>query len=502
MTIQMTLDDDFNVPDVKPDVEKIVKEQGNIVIFEVKPQNGKFLVRGELHFELLYVSEDDENPVHSLSGSLPFEEVVNMDEATTTDEILCKWDMEDLSTSLINSRKCSVRAIVSLTYTVKERYEEEVALEIEEEENVWCLRKDMTYSDCIENKKDTYRIKEEIVLPSSKPDIVELLYSEAVLQGVETRLIPEGIHMSGSIEVFILYVGDEEDKRIYYSQNKIPFSGTVKLDEYNEDMIAHVIVNILNKDIQIKADEDGEKRIIDCEVVLELAMQIYEEENIEIVEDVYSTKKEFCPQKKTIYFDQILYKNNSKARISEQMILTESSGKILQICNGTGTVRIEEEEIVEDGIQVEGVVEVQLLYVTDDDESPLGAQKGVVPFRHLVEVPGITKDTVYEMTPYLEELSVAMVDGNDAEVKAMIAVNVIAFSPCEANVISSVEVKELDLNKLEKIPGLVGYIVKEGDTLWSIAKKFFTTTQSIMEQNELDTQEVKPGDKLLLVKKA
>lgn len=55
------------------------------------------------------------------------------------------------------------------------------------------------------------------------------------------------------------------------------------------------------------------------------------------------------------------------------------------------------------------------------------------------------------------------------------------------------------LRKDTKIPGIVGYVVKEGDTLWSIAKTYFTTVESIREQNE-EVSEIKPGDKLLIVK--
>ena len=57
----------------------------------------------------------------------------------------------------------------------------------------------------------------------------------------------------------------------------------------------------------------------------------------------------------------------------------------------------------------------------------------------------------------------------------------------------------LDYDKIREIPGIVGYIVKEGDTQWSIAKAYFTTVESIREQNE-DISDIKPGDKLLIVK--
>ena len=48
---------------------------------------------------------------------------------------------------------------------------------------------------------------------------------------------------------------------------------------------------------------------------------------------------------------------------------------------------------------------------------------------------------------------------------------------------------------------MVGYMVKQGDTLWNIAKKFHTTVDSIMKLNELESDQIMPGDKLLLLKK-
>ena len=46
----------------------------------------------------------------------------------------------------------------------------------------------------------------------------------------------------------------------------------------------------------------------------------------------------------------------------------------------------------------------------------------------------------------------------------------------------------------------MGYIVKEGDDLWSLAKNYSTTKEGIMEVNELTSEDIKPGEKLLIFK--
>ena len=54
--LQLTLDDDFNVPDIKPDIDRIITQQGDIRINEIKAMNGKLLLKGVLEFNVLYFS--------------------------------------------------------------------------------------------------------------------------------------------------------------------------------------------------------------------------------------------------------------------------------------------------------------------------------------------------------------------------------------------------------------------------------------------------------------
>ena len=54
---QITLDDDYNVPDYRPDIVKIIKEHGELKLDEVKPALGAVWVKGKLIFRVLYRSD-------------------------------------------------------------------------------------------------------------------------------------------------------------------------------------------------------------------------------------------------------------------------------------------------------------------------------------------------------------------------------------------------------------------------------------------------------------
>ena len=69
-------------------------------------------------------------------------------------------------------------------------------------------------------------------------------------------------------------------------------------------------------------------------------------------------------------------------------------------------------------------------------------------------------------------------------------------------IIEKVEEKPLDMKKLQAMPGILVYMVKPGDELWDIARKYHTSIQEIRTINALkENQEPSPGTPLLVVKK-
>lgn len=76
---QITLENDMNVPDSKPDIDKIIKIEGNILSNSVVALDGRAGIKGTLDYFILYTSSDDIVPVHNLSGSINFDESVGLE---------------------------------------------------------------------------------------------------------------------------------------------------------------------------------------------------------------------------------------------------------------------------------------------------------------------------------------------------------------------------------------------------------------------------------------
>lgn len=497
---QATFDEDYNVPDVKPDVGRMIQKKGEVAVSEVQVGEGRARVLGSLCFSLLYVSDGEERRVCSLEGALPVDENLNLDGLSGGDKICLKWEIEDLSIHLINSRKLNVKAIVTFHASVEELKDIEIPSELKEPQDISVKKKDIQVLELGVHKKDTLRIKKEMAVASNKPDIHEILWKDIEIRGLDIRSGEGKVDVRGELFLFVLYAGADAETPLQWLEQAIPFSGEVECADCVSDMIPNIEVTMVQNTMEIAPDADGEERMLQTDVVLELDLKLYREVSMQLLQDVYTPKMKTIPLSRPRELESLLVRNYSKCRIADKLKLEEGQSKILQICHGEGNIKVDDVRIVENGILAEGVLELRILYIVSDDEMPFYAAETAVPFSHVVEAPGITKDCRYHLRTDLEQLSTTMIDSNEIEIKAVIDLNAVVLKCRDEEIIEEIREEELDMEELQNMPGIVCYLVQPGDTLWDIAKQFYTTTEEIRELNGLASDEIHPMDSLILVK--
>ena len=294
---QVTLDDDFIVPDTMSDIAQVILDTGEIQMEPVKTQNERVVVRGKLDFHVLYRKE--EGGLQVLGGLIPFEETINVPGLEEKDYVGVGWQLEDLNADMINSRKLSIKGIVTLEVKVESLFDTEAAVElgtVEDEEDgipqVETLKRTIDVAAIALRRKDTYRLKEEITLSGTKPAIDRILWTEMRLSGVTARPLDQKIHLEGTLMVFVIYEGEGESAMIQWVEESIPFSGELEMQGAVEEMIPAISARLIHKGIEEKPDYDGEMRELDVDAVIELDIRLYEERQLDILSDMYATNRE------------------------------------------------------------------------------------------------------------------------------------------------------------------------------------------------------------------
>ena len=455
---QFYIDDDYNVPDAKKDVGRIIISDGTLQVEEMKQVENYLKVTGKLEFRVLYTADETIPEPASLEGRIPLAEIT------------------------IGMEKC---------------VGEELTTDIEGENPVFKKTKEEELLKVFATGKDTYRIKEEVSLSGTKENIGTILWTDVTGGKADTQIGTDELLIQGELNIFCLYESVEE--KTDWINRTVPYEGRIECMGTVPGMYHQASLNLTDVNVEARMDENGEMRILGIEATLEVRLVVYEEEKIQILEDMYMLDHVCVPDIKEKKCFRLKLQNHSKCRIAEELTLPELKDNILQICYCKGKIQPESTKAEEDGIHIEGVLHMMFLYVREDDQMPFGVWQGMVPFTYLLENGG-GEPEAEELDWTVEQLSVGLMGNGEVEVKAVLAFNCFQKEPVMVQNIESAKFTPMSTEELENRPGIVGYFVKNGDTLWNLAKKYNTTVENIKEVNHMEKEDVNKGDKILIFK--
>lgn len=441
---QITLEDDVNIADAKPDVYQVVTQQGHVELEEVRASDGHVHVKGVLHFKVLYLADEETHHPACMEGELAFEEQILMGSVSGTDQVQAQAILEDLSVGMINSRKLSVQALLQIRLFTERMKQLDVAVGLDGTEQIEVKKKDLQALDLIVAKKDILRVKKDLLLPGGMPNIFALLWKSCQIREMAFRVLDGKLQATGELSLFFFYEEESETKKAVWYETTVPVSAA-----------------------------------IECQGVTKQA-------------DVVRGKGQYR---------RLLVKNTAKTRVSDQFSISPGMPQIQQICGSFGEVFVQEIKKQSDGVLVKGTVNVQILYESAEEEVPCGCLKGELVFEELLETAEPVKNTCScRIAASLEQLSVQAQNEQEAEVRAVVCVKGLICADCEEEIVTDALLRAPDPEKQANQPGIVVYLAGEGETLWDICKKYDVPMDGMREMNNLTQDEIRPGDQLLIVK--
>ena len=497
---QITLEEDKNISDRNPDAERILMEKGKVLMEELRPGMDSLSMKGKLEYEVLYSSEDGSRGIYRMQGEIPWEEKVRVEGMEPMDNPQVTANIEDLRSSLINSRKINTRSLINFCIKAREIKDNEILLDIESPGNVQIKKEPYSQSVIAVDKKDVFRFKEDLELPSSLPPIGEVLWKYLELGKWEIKPLEDNISIQGEVHVFILYESAEEQPQIRSYETTIPFSGNIECPGANSCMVADITPQVSFSNLSIKPDYDGEDRMIDVEMVLEIPIQLYEQKEIEQITDIYSTSMEMIPEYSNGKCKIIRDKYQGRYKITEGIKLPASSGKILQICHTNPQVWIEDSAMEKEGLHMDGIMHVTLMYISDDERRKYEVVKKDIPFSYTMENMNLSANSRWKISPMIEQCSAVILDENNVEIKCMVCFDILIEEIREKMSVGNVSCRPFDDGVVNNTPGIIVYVPAKKESIWQVGKQYFVSQESIKEINQLTGNELEPGQKILLVK--
>lgn len=498
---QVTLDDDCIVRDSKPDIIKIIHTKGTVAFEETKVSNQTVWITGKLTFTVLYRSDAGGNKLETLTDSVNFGEKIFMEEVEELDTVKLSGKLEDLSINAINSRKLAVRAVIGIQAVSEQPEEQELIREVVADENVQQKCRTQPMLLLVTSKRDILRMHHELALPGASPNIGKIIYYHVDVRNKEVTLGSNRVQVHAEAYVSVLY--NSVEGQLEWFETMVPVAENMDCETDAAQPLYWITVTPMETALEAAEDYDGEMRAFQMDIVFDVDIKVWKEEEVMMLSDVYSLKETLVPHTMPLKSLSLLMKNEAKQRIAQQMKLADGQEKILQLCSYEGDVDLDRVDIVENGLRAEGVLTVHILYATADDGFPVGHSFEQIPFTQIIDVPELSanaENCTYEIDPGIDQLQVNLLDNERYEIKASVSLTALVFREDYASHIVSIDTEPFDAAQVQAQPGITGYIVQPQDTLWNIARRYHTTEQMIVSTNALKAPVVTAGEKLMIVK--
>ena len=497
---QVIIQTDIIVPDVKPDISKILVIDADDFITSTETYPDRVLVEGSLKFKIIYTSENSDERVKSIDYTYHFTQNVAIQGVRQGMKAKAKCIVEHVAYDIVNERKVNVKAIANMLVKVFEEERQQVAYSIEGSEDVQVLRKTLRADTLVQTFEDKYSVSEDMDIPSGKPSIGEILRTDVAVAQKDVKIDENKILIKADINVKNIYASDDPSRLIQAVEHEVPFTKLIEVEEVSENSKCICDINIADYVIEIAQDNDGESRIISFKADVNVDLQVYETKFFDNIEDAYAPGKKLILNRSQVYIPSQTVYEKAQSLIKESIFVFDDKPGISEVLSVIAKPEVSQINVSDDRIEIEGVVDCKILYASSEEDSPMHCAESQLPFTHVIDAKGIIAEQRCSVDTFLTNLSYSLISGNEIEVRCAVESEIFYISGNEARVINSVEETALDESMRSKKASFILYFAQENDTLWDIAKMYSTTMEKIKKVNGISDDEIiEPGRKILII---
>lgn len=493
---QTTVESDIIVPDINPDILKVLKTNACACITQKSIQQGRVYIRGIVRINLLYLPEDNlSGELKCINSVLDFSHIINVPEAKEGMILCAEAECESVEENLINSRKINIKCLLGINVKIISPKKIEAAVSADETSGLEVKRKNFEVISTTPDYDFEFVLKERLSFPQGKPDSCEILRADSALFTNELKISDKKAALSGEAKLSVLYRGKNETgsaEVIECAQYSLPFTETPVGEEFKEGMEGEVDYSVKSIICTAEPQSEGEEDALYAEITVCACIRAFKTEKLCVLSDVFA--KEFNVDAERKAFDIESFLGNGYIQIPQKEImeLPPYLPEISKVCDISAVPVVSGVEISDGKVIVKGRVCVNALYITDSADLPVAGFEQSFEFLHSFEILGIKDGAICEAKVTPEHISYTLSGDRSLALRIITSLSLKCMVLEKTMLIENVE-KSSD--PLPKQSPVTIYFAQQGDTLWDVAKKYHISEEKLKEDNEcIENDALKCGD--------
>lgn len=264
MKDRFTVKEEMTIPASQPEIGEILMETVRLTEQDIRPMDGKAMVRGNFCIQLLYA--DGEGNLGSLTEKIPFNGYLENGDIDPKTDLMGNLTIEDCRlTPAVDedgeTRQLNADVTIGAALNGNETEEQQILMDAYAPNGVVSLKKEsITYPVTVANGRNQFTIKERITVESGE---MPMMRAETVWGDVRLssgRTMQDVAEAEGVLTADILYHCADDTEPVAMLRRGIPFTQTMELKGVQEGDDVDVSLRLEDLDFQMLSEREGELR--------------------------------------------------------------------------------------------------------------------------------------------------------------------------------------------------------------------------------------------------
>ena len=301
-TETVIVEGDSIIPDIKPDILNAISTSGTVCIYKKEINEGKVRLDGCIDTYVMYLADDENNSIRGVNVNLDFTQVIDVPNAMPEMNLDTEVKLKNIECKVINGRKIGIKAFLEINIKVTTNEDIDIINNVNLK-GIQMLNKNLNINSLIGRGSTKVYAKDTLVIDNID-NLAEIMKADLHISNKDVKISYNKILAKADLNVRLLYLTD--DNRMNTVESVIPVMGFIDMPDVTEENVCNTKYEI--KNVVIKPN-NAEDHSVYVEVEIEIYCEVYRNQEINIIQDLYSPTMNIMFTQKQIKIMQRNYKH-------------------------------------------------------------------------------------------------------------------------------------------------------------------------------------------------
>ena len=488
---EIPVDLDFSLPDYCPDIQKILKCRVCPNISSRNISGDRLNIEGVAKVRVIYL-DSESNKIRCCENTVPFS--CSIDIRTTPENAFAVTSVrvEYVNCRAVSPRKLDIHGSFSICAKIYNKKNLNISSCVGGKDIQQKIT-DMKINNLIGIGQQQFSLSEVLEVDNDKASPETILNSDVWVTINDYKNMANKIVIKGEAIIKILYVDDISSGHTETLEYSIPISQIVDVPGVDENSKCVISAQVLSHEEQVSSENEDRPNFVSCEIKLVATVSAYMVKDVSLVSDAYSTDYDLEVLSEAFKINQFSDVIDETISHKDNITLTDTNlSKVIDAWIDNPSVKC----TFEDGKILFKCKASVCIFAMDNEETPVYIER-ILEFPYDKEYESDTDCIECDVKLIPMGISCSISSANGLEVKMNFRL-LGEVDLCEKyNMVTDVigdESKTVD----KDTASLAVYYATEGENVWDIARKYYTSAKMIKEENDLSDDKIRNNGMLLI----